>query len=70
MKKLVNIITISTMVIGLSMSNAMAFQAAPQSADKAKEMMEKNADKGKSAEAKMKAAEKKMEGKAKAEKAK
>jgi len=55
---------------GFMISSATAFQAAPQSAEKAKEMMEKNADKGKSDEAKMKAEVKKEEGQAKADAAK
>lgn len=45
-------------------------KSATQSSEKAKEMMDKNAEKGKSAEAKINAKQKKMSGKAKAEKAK
>ncbi len=70
MKKLINLITLSTMVVGFTVASASAFQAAPESAAKAKEMMEKNADKGKAEKAKMDAMPKKMEGEAKAEAAK
>lgn len=70
MNKFITLIAASTMIAGLSLSSAMALQAAPQSAEKAKEMMKMNDDKGNSAEAKMKAEQMKMEAKAKADTAK
>ena len=78
MKKIINLITSAFIALSLSLSMAFAYQAAPQSLDKAKEMMEKkaekmmekNADKGESAEAKMNAEQKKMDGQAKATAAK
>lgn len=70
MKKYFTGIMTALVALGFTLTSANAFQAAPQSAEKAKEMMEKNADKGKSAAAKAKAKTKKAEGKAKAEAAK
>ncbi len=70
MKKYLKVITMAVVATSFAISNASAFQAAPQSAEKAKEMMDKKADKGKSEEAKAKAEMKKMEGKAKAAKTK
>tara|TARA_R110002096_G_scaffold416576_3_gene619561 strand:- start:5367 stop:5603 length:237 start_codon:yes stop_codon:yes gene_type:complete len=70
MKKYLKVITMAVVATSFAISNASAFQAAPQSAEKAKEMMDKKADKGKAEETKAKAEMKKMEGKAKAEAAK
>lgn len=78
MKKIITFISFALIALALPLSMASAYQAAPQSSDKAKEMMEKkaekvmekNADKGESAEAKMNAEQKKMEGQAKANAAK
>jgi len=70
MKNLITLITASIFTAGIAISSASAFQAAPESAEKAKEMMEKTADKGmekhtheaKDADAKMGEEHKKMEG--------
>jgi len=70
MKKYLKAITMTVVTASFVISSASAFQAAPQSAEKAKEMMEKNADKGNADQAKAKAEMKKMEGHAKAEAAK
>ena len=45
MNKIITLITASAFTVGLAISSASAFQAAPQSAEKAKEMMEKNSEK-------------------------
>lgn len=70
MNKFLTLVSATLLTTSLIVSNASAFQAAPPSSEKAKEMMKKNAEKGNSAEAKANAAAKKAEGKAKAEAAK
>ncbi|MBT5074104.1 MAG: hypothetical protein HOJ34_09695 [Kordiimonadaceae bacterium] len=74
MNKIITLITTSAFMAGLMLSSASAFQAAPPSAEKAKEMMEakepKMAGEAKAMEAKMDGEEHKMEGEAKAMQAK
>ena len=65
--KIVKLLVTSVMIFGMAVSSAMAIQAAPQAADKAKEMMEKNKDKGNSAAAHANAEAKKAAGQAQAE---
>ncbi|MBT5186550.1 MAG: hypothetical protein HOH19_05460 [Kordiimonadaceae bacterium] len=81
MTKFTTLLTASVFTAGLMITNAYAFQAAPQASDQAKASMEKvaakaeqksmdKAEKMMDKDAKMMAKDKKMEGYAKAEAAK